>query len=140
MVLDKTEGPIHGRRKASPHHRREYPIGKQGFGLHATLRPKHSKISIALYIDHSNSEKYFNHLKKEKNVIEQQLGELEWKHQNETGKCRIETCLNNADPYNRDDWTRQHEWLANHLNTMHKTFSPYISEEMDDDDWLPDDS
>ena len=39
---------------------------------------------------------------------------------------RIAYYLRDAGPLNEDDWPRQHEWLAEHLNKMHEVFSERV--------------
>jgi hypothetical protein len=44
--------------------------------------------------------------------------------------------LNDADPDDRKDWPRQHEWLAKRLNDMHRVFNGCVRA-LDADTWRP---
>ncbi len=47
---------------------------------------------------------------------------LEWEELPDRRDSRITIYLNDADPGHRDDWRRQHEWLAKSLNDLHRVF------------------
>jgi hypothetical protein len=51
----------------------------------------------------------------------------------------LSACLVDASPKNTDDWKRQHEWLSEKLNDMHRVFSRRVKE-LSADDWQPEDS
>ena len=39
-----------------------------------------------------------------------------------------------ADPYNQEDWPRQHKWLAERLNEFHRVFYDRVRN-LNPDDW-----
>ena len=45
--------------------------------------------------------------------------------------------LDQTDPEDREDWTRQHEWLAKSLNDLHRVFAGRV-EALDAGDWNSD--
>jgi hypothetical protein len=126
-ALDKAGGPILGSRKPQPHSWMAYSIGRSAFHLGAVmLRPK-NQIRTELYIAGDDAKAYFGLLKLQQDTIEQELSyPLEWEELPDRRDCRVSCYLSNVDPENKDDWHRQHEWLANHINDMHRVFAKKI--------------
>ena len=60
-----------------------------------------------------------------KDIEEEALGyRLEWE---ESAKdCRVACYLPDADPENEEGWAHQHEWLARHLNDLHRVLAPRV--------------
>jgi hypothetical protein len=58
--------------------------------------------------------------------LENELGfALDWQELPEGQDCRIAITLD-ADPSAEEDWHRQHDWLAKHLNEMYRAFAPRV--------------
>ncbi len=123
-VLDRLAGPVSGNRKPQPHSWMAYSIGRSGFKLAAAMvRPK-QRIRSELYISRDDAKAFFHLLFEQRETIEQELGyQLEWEELQSGRDCRIAAYLNEVDPEDGTDWPRQHEWLASHLNDMHRVFS-----------------
>ena len=51
---------------------------------------------------------------------------LEWEELPTRRDCRVACYLNDIDPENKADWARQHEWLARHLNDLHRVLAPRV--------------
>ena len=66
--------------------------------------------------------------------IEEEIGaELEWE---EKGRRNAELYRALADPEDRQDWNRQHQWLCEQLEIFHKVFSPRVKG-LDATDYVP---
>lgn len=132
-LLDSRKGPVSGNRTPRPEPNTGYGIGRAGFGLNAVMNSQQKWLRAELYIDGSEASKRFESLKKIQSEIEKDLNterdtnyRLEWEELPDRDACRIAYYLRGADPRNESDWPQQHEWLANHLNEMHRVFSPRI--------------
>jgi hypothetical protein len=83
----------------------------------------------------TNAKVFFGLLQRQREAIEQELGyALEWEELPEGQDSRISICLNDANPKDEGDWKRQHEWLTEKLNDLHRVFSRRVKE-LSPDDW-----
>lgn len=123
-VLSAMGGPISGNRKPQPQSWMTYAIGRSGFHLGATMiRPK-NQVRAELYISGDNAKRYFALLLDQKAAVEQELHyPLEWEELPARNDCRISVYMNEVDPEDESDWPRQHQWLAQHLNDLHRVFA-----------------
>jgi Domain of unknown function (DUF4268) len=139
QALNAASGPVSGNRKPQPQSWMAYSIGRSGFWLGAVMiRPKR-QIRSELYISGERAKAFFHLLHAQKGAIEQELGyPLEWEELPNRQDCRISTYLNEVDPEDEEDWSRQHEWLASRLNDMHRVFAGRIRA-LDADSWGGDD-
>lgn len=126
-MLEQRGGPVAGNKKPQPQGSMSFPIGRNGFYLGGTMiRPK-QQIRAELYISTAMAKTYFSTLKGQQKDIEGELGfPLNWEELPERRDCRIAAYLDEADPEQRADWLRQHGWLADHLNHMHRVFSSRV--------------
>lgn len=134
-VLDQSGGPFSGNRKPQAQSWMTYPIGRSGFHLGTVMvRPK-NRIQAELYIGNERAKPFFYLLREQREKIETELGEpLSWEELPERRDCRIALYLDDTDPEDRDDWPRQHEWLAKSLGNLHRVFAARVRE-LDADDW-----
>ncbi|MCY3628364.1 MAG: DUF4268 domain-containing protein [Gammaproteobacteria bacterium] len=79
---------------------------------------------MELYISGEEANDRLVRLEEDKDQIEQELGfGLEWGDQSpEAKKRRISHYLRDVDPTDKADWSNQHNWIANNLNTMYRVF------------------
>jgi len=126
-ALNRLDGPVSGNRKPQPQNAMNYSIGRSGFHLGAVMiRPK-NRIRAELYISGTNAKKFFSLLYNHKEAIEKELQySLEWEALSNFQDSRISIYLNDADPEDEFDWTRQHEWLADKLNALHHVFGKRV--------------
>ena len=98
-------------------------ILRSGFRLATVMESSSNCIGVELYVYHRKNEIYFDLLKRDKDEIEREFGRpLEWREPTKT------ICLENADPKDETDWPRQHKWLADRLNAMHRVFAPRVNQ------------
>ncbi len=135
IALDRLAGPVSGNRKPQPQSWMSYPVGRSGFGLNpCMIRPKR-RIRAELYISGDDAKAYFWLLCAQREAIEQELGyPLDWDELPARRDCRISISLD-ASPENREDWPRQHDWLAKRLNEFHRVFFTRIRN-LDPQSWL----
>lgn len=123
--LDAAGGPIRGNRKPQPQSWMAYGIGVGGFHLGAVMNTWERYIRVELYIRGEDAGDRLGLLEGTKDEIERELDfPLEWGDQSATARDRrISHYLREVNPENESDWPRQHQWLAEHLNTMHRVFA-----------------
>jgi len=126
-VLNEAGGPFSGNRKPQPQSWMAYPVGRSHFSLNAATNAQKNQIRAELYITGSLAKTFFRLLQAQKDAIERDLGfHLQWEELPSGQDCRIAYYLNDADPEDKTDWPRQHEWLAKHLNAMQPVFAPRV--------------
>ena len=135
LVLDKVDGLISGNRTPQAQGWMPFSIGKTDFRLDAVITLTRQEIRAELYIGKDNAKAFFHLLQKQQQEIEEGLGyPLVWGELPDSNDCRISIYLYDADPANEEDWARQHGWLAEKLNELHRVFHDRIKQ-LDPDDW-----
>ena len=124
-VLDELSGQVAGNRKAQAQHWMDYPIGKTGYHLSASMNSRERYVRVDLYISGEDAKQRLALLEQQKEEIERELGSpLEWGDESPTARdSRIAYYCRDVDPDDETDWLRQHEWLAKRLNDMHRAFA-----------------
>ncbi len=136
-VLSLSEGPVNGGRRPQPQSWMTYSIGRAYFSLNLVMVRTRRQVRAELYISGPNATAFFHILETQKSEIEEELGfPLDWQELPDGQASRISISMDNVDPGARIDWPRQHEWLANHLNALHRVFAPRVRE-LDADGWQP---
>ena len=123
-VLDSQNGQVAGNRKPQPQSWMNYPIERTGFDLAAAMNSKKKWVRVELYISGEEASERLGLLERHRDEIERELGyQLEWGDQlREARDRRIAYYLRDIDLEEESDWPRQHEWLARHLNDLHRAF------------------
>ena len=128
-VLTDANGPV----KVNPNSPHTDPwmkhdVGRDGFSLSARMVPKINCVRAGLYISGNHAEASFGLLKQQKGAIEQEFDyPLEWEELPERGDRSLIACYcKNGDPREESDWPRQHKWLTDRLNDLHRVFSDRI--------------
>lgn len=138
-VLDAAAGSISGKRKAQPQSWMSYPIGRSEMHLGAVMIGPKKRIRAELYLSTENAKAFFHLLNEQKAEVEAELGyPLEWEELPDRRDSRIAVYLDQTDPEDRDDWPRQHEWLAKRINDLHRVFVNRVRA-LDSDSWKSDD-
>lgn len=129
-TLEAMGGPVGGNLTPQPRSSMGFGIGVGGFNLSATMYAWEEKwIRVDLYIKGESAERHLALLEGQKDEIKEELGHaLEWGDQKQVAvrDRRIACYWRDVDPEDESDWRRQHEWLATHLNEMHRVFSRRI--------------
>jgi hypothetical protein len=127
-VLRTSGGPVGGGKKPQPQSWMAYSVGRSHFLLMAAMLRLNRRVRAELYISGEKAKAHFHMLKSRKEEIEANLGyALDWEEMPAEKNSRVSVSLNNANPENEADWPRQHRWLAQHLNEMHRALSPWIA-------------
>ena len=127
-ALNSRNGPVSGNRKPQPQSWMNYSVGRTGFMLGAVMVRWQNNIRAELYITGANAKGFFRALLRDRAKIEGDLGyALEWDERPDGQDTRIFITLDVAQPDDTSDWPRQHEWLADRLNDLHRVFSRRVS-------------
>jgi hypothetical protein len=115
-------------RKIRPRHYIQFPIGRTKFSLAAAMKRRTKQVDAELYIRGKNAKTFFALLQDQKDAIEQELGfALAWEELPEGQDARIAVYLDNADPEDKADWPRQHDWLARRVNDLRRVLAPRVA-------------
>ena len=126
-VLNQIGGPVWGNRIPQPRSFMSYRIGRSGFTVTAATNSREQWVRAEIYISGEFAKEFFHQLRAQRQAIENELGyPLEWEELPERRDSRIAVYLNDVDPSDEADWSRQHQWLADKLNEMHRVFSARI--------------
>ena len=133
--LVEVNGPVSGKRKARPQSWMAYSIGRSNIFLSAAMIRPRNQIRVELYMTGEKAKAFFGLLQRDKDEIEGELGfPLLWEELPAGLDSRISYQLENVDPEDEADWPRQHQWIANHINEMHRVFAPRVKT-LDPDNW-----
>lgn len=136
-ALDRAAGPVSGNRKAQPQSWMSYSIGRSGFSLGTVMiRPKR-QIRAELYIGGEDAKAFLALLQEQQQAIEAELGyPLDWDPLPNRRDSRVSVSLSDLDPEDESDWPRQHAWLAEKLNDLHRVFQARVRA-LDATEWRP---
>jgi hypothetical protein len=114
--------------KPQPQHWTNFAIGRAYFYICARMNTREEELGVHLVINGDDREGYYNLLEKNYKIqIEQQINmNLTWRLLPDAKENQIVIPPLKADPRDRNDWKRQHEWLKNTIETFHKVLSPII--------------
>jgi len=100
-----------------------FGIGRSGIWLSAMVNSREERIGAELYINVDNAKAIFKAFLNNQQEIEKEFGEpLQWHELPERKRSRIAVYLSDCDPADMNDWPRQHAWLAEKLERLHKVF------------------
>ncbi len=127
--LDALSGPIAGDLKPQPQSWMEYGIGQGGFKLWAVTNRFKGWVRVECHISGDDAKERFGLLERQQEEIERELGySLEWEELPSGNDSRIARYLHDVNLEDKADWPRQHEWLARHLNDLHRVFSQRVKD------------
>ena len=136
-VLDDANGPVEVMREPQNKTWMPHDIGCPNFRLFAAMVPQKECVRAGIPIRGKHAEAFFGLLKQQKDDIEQDLGySLEWEELRKN--YRIACYCEDGNPSDESDWSRQHKWLTDHLNNLHRVFSDRIRN-LNIKDWEGDD-
>jgi len=127
-VLKGAGGTVSGSNRPQPQSWMAYPIGRSDFNLGAVMIRPQKQVRAELYIRGTRAKGLFKLLEQQRDLVERELGySRRWEELPARQDSRVAIYLNDADPENRTDWPRQHEWLARHLNDLKRVFSNRVA-------------
>jgi hypothetical protein len=113
--------------KPLPQHWTNFALGRSHFHLAAVQNTREKRVGVFLMLTGPDSKAHFKLLEAEKAIIEQAAHtSFEWRALPDKKESRIELVLEGADPTNRADWPRQHEWLKQTLDLFQRVFAARV--------------
>jgi len=124
--------------KAHPQGFMDFSLGKAGTWLSASIRVRDKGIGVLLVMGSDDALAYFKLLEQNRSEFDAKFGEpLEWSERPGKKQKYLRIRLQDADPANRADWSRQHAWIHDRLERLHRTFAEPIKS-LDPADYSPD--
>lgn len=128
--LRRQRGPVqHGSHRTSGEQFIGYGLG-QGFTLYAQLWLRAVEVGVFLEFSQAGASRYFSLLNQSRRDVEAELGySLVWEGLGPRMRRshRISTVRHQCRGFeNVSDWRRQHTWLADHLNDLHRVFASRV--------------
>ena len=122
-------------RKARAQHWASFSVGRSGFHLSATTNTRDGLIGVSLIIDGEHGNAHYHLLFERKEEIEDAIGQrLDWQEKPDKQQSWVYLGDAKSDPWDKDNWQSQHQWLCSKLEAFHKAFSPIIRD-LDSDDY-----
>lgn len=103
-----------------------HSIGKTGVNLNTVLNRKHNWVRTGLYLQGTKANIHFLQLRELQSQVEAELGyALDW---NESANIERQIFVSKTFPdvTDRQSWSAQHEWLAEHIEGLHSAFHDYV--------------
>ena len=122
-VLAEAGDRVPGNRKPQPQSWLPCAIGRTNLSLNAVMRRPMRAVGVEIYISGSRAKAFFRQLHAQREAVEQELGyELQWEELPTRNDSRVWMPLDGVDVEDRADWPRQHGWLAERLDDLHRVF------------------
>jgi len=123
--------------KPLPQHWQTFAIGRSHFNIAALLNTRDNRIGVELCITHPDYAKnFYNILAKDKENIEKEIGAaLDWRELPEKTSSKI-IQFKDTDPTKESDWSSQHEWFKERLETFDRVFRKRVRS-LDPEQWSP---
>jgi len=106
-------------------HWTNFAVGRSHFSMWAAVDTRKKRLTVGLSCYGSQAKANFRLLEQQKQDIESEIGQaLEWLVLSKRKESKIILRLRDADLLDKQDWPRQHQWLAETLGRFYKAFSP----------------
>ena len=135
--LEERQSPVRTK-KPQPQGWMGFSIGRSDFRLDSMLHSREKWIGVDLVMVGPNATAHFQLLEQQREGIEGELGELEWRALTGKKSSTIRLRRQNSDPTQQDDWPNQIDWLVSTLEKFNKTFRSRLKS-LDASDWRPED-
>lgn len=115
--------------KAWPRHWLPFKIGRSGFQLTVNIYREERMIRVELYMHQKDMppKQAFKALEARRPEIESDYGSpLDWQELPDRRASRIATYLKDVDVANKNDWARQHRWIAEQLKEFRHVFTERV--------------
>jgi len=112
-------------RTPRPQHWYPIAIGRSKFSLNLTTNTQTKRVGCEIYLRGKTAKIAFSRLQKEREIIEQELGKLDWQELPEGQDCRI-IKYRNGNSKNKNQWAELNQWLKETAELFYTVFSPRI--------------
>ena len=123
----QTKGSQFRIRRANKDHWFEFPIGRSGFVISATISTDKQRVGVELYINSDADKTYFRALYAQKEAIEREFGEaLDWQELPTKKASRIALFRQGSDPADEAQRLDLHTWMLDRMERFHRVFAKRI--------------
>ena len=138
-LLEERNGIINPVKARAQHWMYFYPFPNlsSDFWLSASASVRGEWVRVSLVVAGEDGGPHFHLLEGDRVDIEEEIGsELEWRENPGRREKHIRLFLYDADPEDRQDWNRQHQWLCEKLEAFYNAFSERV-QTLDASDYVP---
>jgi hypothetical protein len=123
----KAKGSNFRIRRSNKDHWFEFPIGRAGFTISATISIDKKRIGVELYNHNDANKTAFRALSKDKEQIEKDFGEaLEWQELPGKKATRIAIFKYDTDPADETQRDAQHNWMLAKMDRFRAVFASRV--------------
>lgn len=134
-VLQEKEGPVKGLSEPRKLASMRYSIDGSNCWLRARMQRTGRRICAELYLRGNTAKPFFHLLRQQQEAVEEELGyPLEWEEKIDLSYSTIAIYQCDVNPDDETNWPQQHDWLAEHLNQLHRVFRQRIRT-LQSDEW-----
>jgi hypothetical protein len=114
-------------RRPNKDHWFEFPIGRSGVVISATINTKPKRIGVELYFHRDPFKAGIRQLEAERPVIETAFGEaLEWQELPGKKASRVALYRHDLDPINSEHYPEIHRWMLTNMNRFKQVFADRV--------------
>jgi hypothetical protein len=114
-------------RRSNKDHWFEFPIGRSGIVISATISTEKKRIGAELYNHNDASKSAFQSLLAQKNEIEKEFGEpLDWQELPGKKATRIAIFKNDVDPSNKEQYPQLNSWMLEKMDRFRQVFAARV--------------
>ena len=125
-MLESRGGPVNAT-KAHPQNFYDMSLGRSGIWISAVVTNRDSRIGVLLVFGGPNAKADFAAIEAQRSELERVYGadaaHLSWDLRPDHKQSHIRIDKDVEDPSDRSVWPRQHAWLYEQVQNMHRTFS-----------------
>jgi hypothetical protein len=115
-------------RRANKDHWFEFPTGRSGSVISATISTEKERIGVEIYNHGDETKAVFDALNLEKDSIEKEYGaSLDWQRLDDKKATRIALFKTGEIPGDQESWPRQQEWMLSQMVKFKKVFGPRLA-------------
>ena len=114
-------------RRENKDHWFEFPTGRSGIAISATVSSQKRRIGVELYLHRDPHKNGIRQLALQKSAIEGIIGaKLEWQELPTKRASRIALFLTGVDPFDPTQWVNLHPWMLDKMQRFRKGFASRV--------------
>jgi hypothetical protein len=113
--------------KPLPQNWTNFSLGRSSFYLWASLNTVKNFVSVGMSCVGPDAKAHFKLLEQDKETIENELSEtLEWNYAAHRKSSWVNLNLEDSYPTDKLKWNEQHQWIAEKIEKLYRTFAPRV--------------
>ena len=122
----RAAGSRFGTRTSSGDNWIAWSAGRSGFGYCCLVSRPKKRVTARIFLPGSTAKDCYRQLLERRDDLDAALPGLSWEPRPTNVESYISLYLDGADPNDRTDWPRQHDWLRARLDELDRVFGPVI--------------